>query len=90
MGKAILRPIEEEETKYLNMTPDSLVDRPKTICETIRTIHHLISISDPDTKKILNLCRIAVAMAKRMNKRLIELKQEDNGQDWVFPQTERK
>jgi hypothetical protein len=35
-------------------------------------------------EEIKDLCRTAMAMAKRINRRLIQLKQQDYGQDWAY------
>ena len=68
MVKKVLRLITEEERRAQNM---ELVGKSWTICETIRQIYKLASeINDLKAKDIMERARTAVAMAKRMNKKL--------------------
>lgn len=76
----ILRPITEEERQAQNMEPNG---RIWTVCETIRQIYKLASeIDDPKAKEIMDKARTAVAMTKRMNKKLREYKNDYDSGWW--------
>jgi len=74
MDVTFLRPVTKEEARLINMNKE---ERYWTICEVLRTIHKLAShIDDKRGEEIMEKCRIAVVLAKRMNLKLREYKKD--------------